>query len=145
MKPVDIHTDGACLGNPGPGGWAALLVHEGRERELAGGEALTTNNRMEMLAAIMALEALKSPCQVVLSTDSQYVQKGISEWIHGWKRKGWKTASGSPVKNVDLWLALDSAARVHQVEWKWVKGHAGHPENERVDRLARDAIPARGA
>ena len=137
MKPVDIHTDGACLGNPGPGGWAALLVHEGRERELAGGEALTTNNRMEMLAAIMALEALKSPCQVVLSTDSQYVQKGIGEWLPNWIRRGWKTAGGEPVKNKDLWERLQLAAVPHVVQWKWVKGHAGHVENERVDKLAR--------
>ena len=137
MKPVDIHTDGACLGNPGPGGWAALLIHEGRERELAGGEALTTNNRMEMLAAIMALEALKAPCQVVLSTDSQYVQKGIGEWLPGWIRRGWKTAGGDPVKNKDLWERLQLAAAPHKVQWKWVKGHAGHVENERVDKLAR--------
>lgn len=137
MKPVDIHTDGACLGNPGPGGWAALLIHEGRERELAGGEALTTNNRMEMLAAIMALEALKSPCQVVLSTDSQYVQKGIGEWLPNWVRRGWKTAGGEPVKNKDLWERLQLAAAPHKVQWKWVKGHAGHVENERVDKLAR--------
>ena len=139
MKPVDIHTDGACLGNPGPGGWAALLIHEGRERELAGGEALTTNNRMEMLAAIMALEALKSPCQVVLATDSQYVQKGIGEWLPNWIRRGWKTAGGEPVKNKDLWERLQLAAAPHKVQWKWVKGHAGHVENERVDKLARAA------
>ena len=137
MKPVDIHTDGACLGNPGPGGWAALLIHEGRERELAGGEALTTTNRMEMLAAIMALEALKSPCQVVLATDSQYVQKGIGEWLPNWIRRGWKTAGGEPVKNKDLWERLQLAAAPHKVQWKWVKGHAGHVENERVDKLAR--------
>ena len=137
MKPVDIHTDGACLGNPGPGGWAALLVHEGRERELAGGEAQTTNNRMELLAAIMALEALKAPCQVVLSTDSQYVQKGIGEWLPDWIRRGWKTAGGEPVKNKDLWERLQLAAAPHKVQWKWVKGHAGHVENERVDKLAR--------
>ena len=137
MKPVDIHTDGACLGNPGPGGWAALLIHEGRERELAGGEALTTNNRMEMLAAIMALEALKAPCQVVLSTDSQYVQKGIGEWLPNWIRRGWKTAGGDPVKNKDLWERLQLASAPHKMQWKWVKGHAGHVENERVDKLAR--------
>jgi len=137
MKPVDIHTDGACLGNPGPGGWAALLMHEGRERELAGGEAQTTNNRMEMLAAIMALEALKAPCQVVLSTDSQYVQKGIGEWLPNWVRRGWKTAGGEPVKNKDLWERLQLAAAPHKIQWKWVKGHAGHVENERVDKLAR--------
>lgn len=137
MKSVEIHTDGACLGNPGPGGWAALLRHEGRERELAGGETLTTNNRMELLAAIMALEALKSPCTVVLSTDSQYVQKGIGEWLPNWIRRGWKTAAGEPVKNQDLWQRLEAAAKPHQVQWKWVKGHAGHVENERVDKLAR--------
>jgi ribonuclease HI len=145
LEEVIIYTDGACSGNPGPGGWGALLQCRDNERELSGGEAATTNNRMELMAVIEALNALKKPVRAVVHTDSQYVQKGISEWIHGWKRKGWKTASGSPVKNVDLWQALDSAARVHQVEWKWVKGHAGHPENERVDRLARDAIPARGA
>jgi ribonuclease HI len=144
LEEVIIYTDGACSGNPGPGGWGALLQCRDNERELSGGEAATTNNRMELMAVIEALNALKKPVRAVVHTDSQYVQKGISEWIHGWKRKGWKTASGSPVKNVDLWQALDSAARVHQVEWKWVKGHAGHPENERVDRLARDAIPARG-
>jgi len=136
-KAVEIHTDGACLGNPGPGGWAALLRHNGRERELAGGEQSTTNNRMELLAAIMALEALKAPCTVDLSTDSQYVQKGISEWLPGWIRRGWKTAGGQPVKNQDLWERLDAAARPHRVRWLWVKGHAGHPENERVDQLAR--------
>ena len=137
MKNVEIHTDGACLGNPGPGGWAALLRHEGRERELAGGEAQTTNNRMELMGAIMALEALKSPCTVVLSTDSQYVQKGIGEWLPNWIRRGWKTAAGEPVKNQDLWQRLHAAAGPHQVQWKWVKGHAGHAENERVDKLAR--------
>jgi ribonuclease HI len=137
MKNVEIHTDGACLGNPGPGGWAALLRHEGRERELAGGEAQTTNNRMELMGAIMALEALKSPCTVVLSTDSQYVQKGIGEWLPNWIRRGWKTAAGEPVKNQDLWQRLDAAAKPHTVQWKWVKGHAGHIENERVDKLAR--------
>lgn len=137
MKSVEIHTDGACLGNPGPGGWAALLRHNGRERELAGGEAQTTNNRMELLAAIMALEALKAPCEVVLSTDSQYVQKGIGEWLPNWIRRGWKTAGGDPVKNQDLWQRLHAAAKPHKVQWKWVKGHAGHVENERVDKLAR--------
>ncbi|AOF81438.1 RNase H family protein [Methyloversatilis sp. RAC08] len=145
MDDVIIYTDGACSGNPGPGGWGALLKCGGVERELSGGERATTNNRMELMAVIEALNALKKPVRAVVYTDSQYVQKGISEWIHGWKRKGWRTAGGDPVKNVDLWQALDAAARVHEVEWKWVKGHAGHPENERVDRLARDAIPARGA
>ena len=138
-KHVEIHTDGACLGNPGPGGWAALLRHAGTERELAGGEAATTNNRMELMAAIMALEALKSPCEVVLSTDSQYVQKGIGEWLPNWIRRGWKTAGGDPVKNRDLWERLQAAAKPHKVQWKWVKGHAGHVENERVDQLARAA------
>ncbi|KFL35552.1 ribonuclease HI [Arenimonas donghaensis] len=136
-KSVEIHTDGACLGNPGPGGWAALLRHEGRERELAGGERETTNNRMELMAAIMALEALKAPCDVELSTDSQYVQKGIGEWLPNWIRRGWKTAAGQPVKNQDLWVRLHDASKPHTVAWKWVKGHAGHVENERVDRLAR--------
>lgn len=139
MKTVDIHTDGACLGNPGPGGWGALLRHGDTERELAGGEANTTNNRMELLAAIMALEALKTPCEVVLSTDSQYVQKGIGEWLPNWIRRGWKTAGGDPVKNKDLWERLQAAAKPHKVKWKWVKGHAGHVENERVDQLARAA------
>ena len=137
MKSVEIHTDGACLGNPGPGGWAALLRHGDVERELAGGETPTTNNRMELLAAFMALEALRQPCRVVLSTDSQYVQKGIAEWLPNWVRRGWKTAGGTPVKNQDLWQRLHAAAAPHRIEWKWVKGHAGHVENERVDRLAR--------
>ncbi|HLS83294.1 MAG TPA: ribonuclease HI [Arenimonas sp.] len=137
MKHVEIHTDGACLGNPGPGGWAALLRHGRRERELAGGEAQTTNNRMELMAAIMALEALKEPCAVTLHTDSRYVQQGISEWLPNWIRRGWKTAGGDPVKNQDLWQRLDAATRRHQVGWRWVKGHAGHPDNERVDQLAR--------
>lgn len=137
MKAVEIHTDGACLGNPGPGGWAALMRYGGHERELVGGEPQTTNNRMELLAAIAALEALKSPCAVVLHTDSQYVQKGISEWLPGWIRRGWKTAGGAPVKNRDLWERLHAAAAPHRIDWRWVKGHAGHPENERVDALAR--------
>ncbi len=145
LDEVIIYTDGACSGNPGPGGWGALLCCGELERELSGGEPATTNNRMELMAVIEALNALKRPVRAVVHTDSQYVQKGISEWIHGWKRKGWKTASGDPVKNMDLWKALDAAARAHQVEWRWVRGHSGHPENERVDRLAREAIPARGA
>lgn len=145
MKHVIIYTDGACSGNPGPGGWGALLQYADHEQELSGGEPATTNNRMEMMAVIEALNALKQPVRAVVHTDSQYVQKGISEWIHGWKRKGWKTSTGAPVKNVDLWKALDAVAQVHEVEWKWVKGHAGHPENERVDRLAREAVPVRGA
>lgn len=137
MKQVEIHTDGACLGNPGPGGWAALLRFQGRERELAGGEVLTTNNRMELMAAIVGLEALREPCSVDLYTDSKYVQQGISEWMPNWIRRGWKTAGGDAVKNRDLWQRLDAAARRHQVRWHWVKGHAGHPDNERVDLLAR--------
>jgi ribonuclease HI len=139
LKQVEIHTDGACLGNPGPGGWGALLRHGRSERELSGGEAGTTNNRMELLAAIMALEALTQACAVQLHTDSQYVQKGISEWLPNWLRRGWKTAAGAPVKNQDLWQRLQAAAARHQVEWRWVKGHAGHVDNERVDQLARQA------
>ena len=133
---VEIFTDGACKGNPGVGGWGALLRYNGRTRELCGGEKLTTNNRMEMLAVIRALEALTKPCEVRLHTDSIYVQKGISEWIHGWKKRGWKTASKEPVKNADLWQALDAAQARHQVEWRWVRGHAGHAGNERADQLA---------
>jgi len=139
MKEVEIYTDGACLGNPGPGGWGALLRHGEHEKELAGGEPDTTNNRMELLAAIRALEALREPCRVVLHTDSQYVQKGISEWIGGWQRRGWKTADGKPVKNDDLWRALVAAQKPHKVDWRWVRGHSGHVENERVDQLAREA------
>lgn len=133
---VEIFTDGACKGNPGTGGWGALLRFGGHEKELFGGEANTTNNRMELLAVIRALESLNRRCRVQVHTDSQYVQKGISEWIHGWKKKGWKTASGSPVKNDDLWRQLDVLASQHEVEWRWVKGHAGHAENERADALA---------
>ena len=138
---VEIFSDGACRGNPGPGGWGALLRARGLEKELWGGEAATTNNRMELTAVIRALEALKRPSQVRLYTDSQYVQKGISEWIHGWKRKGWRTADRKPVKNEDLWRRLDELAQQHRIEWHWVKGHAGHPENERADRLANKGIP----
>lgn len=136
---VEIHTDGACLGNPGPGGWGALLRHLGRERELSGGEPQTTNNRMELMAAIQALEALKSPCAVRLHTDSRYVQQGISQWLPNWLRRGWKTSGGDPVKNQDLWERLQTAVAPHRVQWIWVKGHAGHVENERVDVLARTA------
>lgn len=136
-KQIEVHTDGACLGNPGPGGWAALLRYRGRERELSGGESMTTNNRMELMAAIMALETLNEPCQVVLHTDSQYVRQGITEWINNWARRGWKTAAGEPVKNRDLWERLHAAAQRHSIEWKWVKGHSGDPDNERVDVLAR--------
>jgi ribonuclease HI len=139
MKSVEIHTDGACLGNPGPGGWGALLCFAGRERELSGGDVATTNNRMELMGAIMALEALTEPCTAVLYTDSKYVQQGISEWMPKWLRSGWKTSGGHAVKNRDLWERLHAAAARHRVQWRWVKGHAGHPENERVDKLARDA------
>ena len=139
MKKVLIHTDGACLGNPGPGGWGALLRYGKTERELSGGAADSTNNRMELLAAIMALEALTSACEVTLFTDSQYVQKGISEWLANWIRRGWKTAGGDPVKNQDLWQRLQTATAPHKVQWRWVKGHAGDPDNERVDELARAA------
>ncbi|HOV95495.1 MAG TPA: ribonuclease HI [Thermomonas sp.] len=136
-KQVDIHTDGACLGNPGPGGWGVLLHWRGVERELSGGEADTTNNRMELMAAIAALESLREPCTVVLHTDSQYVRQGILEWMAAWIRRGWKTAGGAPVKNRDLWERLHAAAARHHVDWRWVKGHSGDPGNERVDQLAR--------
>lgn len=137
---VDIYTDGACSGNPGPGGWGALLRMGDKEKELSGYAPATTNNRMELTAVIEALRALKRPVAARVHTDSQYVQKGISEWIHGWKRRGWKTADRQPVKNADLWQALDAAAAGHEIEWLWVRGHAGHVENERVDALARKAI-----
>lgn len=136
MTPVEIATDGACKGNPGPGGWGALIRSGTHEKELSGGEVLTTNNRMELMAAIEALNALKRPCAVTLSTDSRYVMDGLTKWIHGWKRNGWKTADKKPVKNAELWQALVEAASRHQIEWKWVKGHAGHPDNERADKLA---------
>ena len=132
-----IFTDGACSGNPGPGGWGAILISGENRKEICGGEPGTTNNRMELMAAIQALEALKKPCKVELHTDSQYVQKGIHEWIHSWKRRGWKTADGKPVKNDDLWRRLDEARSRHDVTWRWVKGHAGHELNERADELAR--------
>ena len=134
---VVIHTDGACSGNPGPGGWGAILRYGGHEKELKGGENLTTNNRMELTAAIMALEALTRPATVELHTDSQYLRDGISKWIHGWKRNGWKTSDKKPVKNAELWQRLDQALHRHQVSWHWVKGHAGHDDNERADELAR--------
>jgi ribonuclease HI len=133
---VRIYADGACKGNPGPGGWGAILQFAGKEKEIFGGEALTTNNRMELTAVIRALEALKRPSVVEVYTDSQYVQKGISEWLRDWKRRGWKTADKKPVKNRELWEALDRLAGLHRVTWHWVRGHAGHPENERADRLA---------
>ena len=138
-KQVEVHTDGACLGNPGPGGWGALLRWREIERELSGGEPDTTNNRMELMAAIAALEALREPCDVILTTDSQYVRQGILDWLANWIRRGWKTAGGDPVKNRDLWERLQAAAAPHAVDWRWVKGHSGHPENERVDQLARIA------
>ena len=134
---VVIYTDGACSGNPGPGGWGAILMHKDKKKELHGGERLTTNNRMELMAAIKALEALTKPCVVELHTDSQYVRQGITEWLPGWKARGWRTASKAPVKNDDLWRELDAARLRHEVTWKWVKGHAGHPLNERADELAR--------
>ena len=136
---VEIATDGACKGNPGPGGWGALIRHGTREKEMSGAEPLTTNNRMELMAAIEALNALKKPCRVTLSTDSRYVMDGLTKWIHGWRRNGWLTADRKPVKNAELWQALIEAAARHRVEWKWVKGHAGHPDNERADKLASDA------
>ncbi|MFQ5774709.1 MAG: ribonuclease HI [Kiloniellaceae bacterium] len=139
---VDIFTDGACSGNPGPGGWGAVLRYKGVEKELSGAEAMTTNNRMEMMAAIAALEALKRPSRVRLHTDSVYLKEGITNWIHAWKARGWKTAGKKPVKNIDLWRRLEAALARHEVRWVWVKGHAGHPENERADRLARQAIAA---
>ena len=140
MKKVEIFTDGACKGNPGPGGWGAILRFGAAEKELSGAEALTTNNRMELQAAIAGLQALTRPCEVDLTTDSVYVRDGITKWVHGWQRNGWKTADRKPVKNDDLWQALLAAARPHVVRWHWVKGHAGHAENERADQLASAAI-----
>ncbi|MEZ4226172.1 MAG: ribonuclease HI [Polyangiaceae bacterium] len=137
---VEIYTDGACSGNPGPGGWGAILKYRGTNKELWGGEGATTNNRMEILAAIRALEALKRPTRVRLFTDSVYLRSGVCEWLPQWKARGWKTASKKPVKNVDLWQALEAAMAQHQVEWHWVKGHAGHPDNERADELARRGL-----
>ncbi len=137
---VHIYSDGACKGNPGPGGWGALLVSGDHRKEICGGEPSTTNNRMEMLAVIRALESLKRPSTVQVHTDSQYVQKGVSEWLAGWKRRGWRTADGKPVKNQDLWQELDALSRLHQIEWRWVRGHAGHPENERADALANQGV-----
>ena len=141
MSKVVIFTDGACSGNPGPGGWGALLRYGDTEKELSGGELETTNNRMEMMAAIRALESLKRPVQVELYTDSVYVRDGITKWIQGWKARGWKTANKKPVKNVDLWQRLENAMGSHSIDWHWVKGHAGHADNELVDELARNAIP----
>ena len=142
MSAVEIFTDGACKGNPGPGGWGAILRAGSQEKELSGYASETTNNRMELLAAIEALRALKRPCAVTLTTDSVYVRDGITKWVHGWQRNGWRTADGKPVKNSDLWRELLEAATPHQVRWEWVKGHAGHPENERADALANAAIAA---
>jgi ribonuclease HI len=139
-KKVIIHTDGACSGNPGPGGWGAIMDYNGTRKELCGGEAETTNNRMELKAAIEALNALKRPCAVEMHVDSQYVKDGITKWINGWKRNGWKTADKKPVKNLELWQALDEAIKRHEISWHWVKGHAGHPENERADELARQGM-----
>lgn len=141
-KIVEIFTDGACSGNPGPGGWGALLRFDGKEKELCGGEGESTNNRMELLAAIEALNALKRPCKVKLTTDSVYVKNGITQWIHGWKQNGWRSANKKPVKNADLWQALEVATERHDVSWFWVKGHAGHPDNERADELARRGMAA---
>jgi ribonuclease HI len=141
-KRVTIHTDGACSGNPGPGGWGAILAFGDHERELKGGDQHTTNNRMELMAAISALEALKRPCTVDLHTDSEYLRNGITAWIHGWKKNGWRTSDKKPVKNVDLWKRLDDALRHHDVHWHWVKGHAGHAQNERADELAREGLIA---
>ena len=140
-KTVEIYTDGACTGNPGPGGWGAVLRYQGVEKELLGGEKETTNNRMEMLAAIHALEAMKRPVRAIIHTDSTYLRDGITKWIYAWKERGWKTAAKKSVKNVDLWQRLEAAMAPHEVEWLWVKGHAGHPENERADALARKAVP----
>jgi len=143
LPAVEIFTDGACKGNPGPGGWGAILRFGDRERELSGGEAPTTNNRMELMAAIEALNALKKPCHVQLWTDSNYVRDGITRWIHGWRQNGWKTADRKPVKNAELWQALLDASAPHRIDWHWVKGHAGHPENERADALACAEAEAR--
>lgn len=142
MDIVEIYTDGACKGNPGPGGWGVLLRYGEHEKTLMGAELQTTNNRMELMAAIQGLEALKRPAKVCLTTDSQYVKNGINQWIKNWKKNGWKTAAKKPVKNVDLWQRLDDALKQHDVEWQWVKGHSGHAENERADELANEAIAA---
>ena len=140
MDNVEIHTDGACRGNPGPGGWGAILRAGDSEKEIYGGETLTTNNRMELMAAIQALESLKRPCRVILVTDSQYVRQGITQWLAQWKRRNWLTADKKPVKNIELWQRLEQAAARHRVEWRWIKGHAGHVDNERADALANRAV-----
>ena len=139
MKSVTLITDGSCLGNPGPGGWAAILRHGGHKKELSGSDSQTTNNRMEMTAVIEALATLKQPCRMLVEIDSEYVKNGITQWIHGWKKRGWKTSAKQPVKNEDLWRKLDQAVARHEIEWKWVKGHAGHDDNNRCDELAREA------
>lgn len=144
MNIVEIFTDGACKGNPGPGGWGAFLRYDGAEKQICGGEENTTNNRMELMAAIVALETLNRPCDVVLTTDSQYVRQGITQWLEGWKRKGWMNSQKKPVKNVDLWKRLDNATQPHSIEWKWVKGHSGHPENELADQLANKGVEELG-
>jgi ribonuclease HI len=143
MKKIQLYTDGSCLGNPGPGGYGAVLIFNKHRKELSDGFAHTTNNRMEMLACIEGLKQLKEPCEVDLTTDSQYVRQGITKWISNWKKRGWKTAAKQPVKNVDLWKLLDAEQAKHKVEWHWVKGHSGHPENERCDDLAREAAEAK--
>lgn len=144
MKKVEIFTDGACSGNPGPGGWGAILRYKTVEKELSGYSPSTTNNRMELTAVVEGLRALKEPCDLIVHTDSRYLKDGITSWIHKWKKNGWKTSGRAPVKNKDLWEALDAASRKHNIEWRWIKGHAGHPENERADRLAREAISRAG-
>lgn len=143
LKQLSIFTDGSCLGNPGPGGYGVVMKYKAHTKELADGFMLTTNNRMELLAPIIALEALKVPCKITLTSDSQYMRQGITQWIHGWKKKNWMTTTKQPVKNVDLWKRLDKAAAAHEIDWRWVKGHAGHTENERCDTLARVAAEAK--
>lgn len=142
LKPLSIFTDGSCLGNPGPGGYGVVMKYKSQIKEMSDGFLLTTNNRMELLAPIVALEALKVPCKIVLTSDSQYMRQGITQWIHGWKKRGWLTSAKEPVKNVDLWKRLDAATATHEIDWKWVKGHAGHVDNERCDTLARKAAEA---
>ena len=144
MKQVQVYTDGSCHGNPGPGGWGAILRWEGRERELSGGAAETTNNQMELMAVIESLKALREACEVEVFTDSKYVMDGMKSWIHGWKKRGWKTASKQPVKNIEYWQSLDREVARHQVSWTWVKGHSGHPENERADLLANEQASRHG-
>ena len=142
LKQIHIYTDGSCLGNPGPGGYGVVMTYKKHTKELSGGFALTTNNRMELLAPVVALESLKEKCNIILTSDSQYMRQGITQWIHGWKKKNWVTSNKTPVKNVDLWKRLDAAAQKHEIDWQWVKGHSGHPENERCDVLARTAAEA---